>query len=719
MKRRLQYRDYTVGLVCALPVEFAATQMMLDDEHEDLDQSEHDSNIYAFGRIGEHNVVIACLPAGQTGIGSAAAVASQLQTSFKSIRFGLLVGIGGGVPDNDVRLGDVVVSQPNQGHGGVIQYDFGKATPTGFERTGFLNAPPRFLLGAVTKMQANHFRQRNKLSENIMKAKDNQSFTREYAGPDILYNASYNHAGGDSCNSCSADQIVYRQPRQSNEVVIHYGTIASGNQVMRYGIERDRVSQDFGGVLCFEMEAAGLMMIFPCLVIRGICDYADSHKNKRWQAYAALTAAACARELLLAVPRADVAQISTAPAYAPPQSIQPTGPNEAVPNVVGVLYTPIADDSKSDQAAQCQNTGLYAEAHRLMWEVYTENERRYGPEHANTLTAACELAVIEILLDYGPAAYDRLGRLLPTVQRLFPPEDRLRLKIESLRRWGLYYFGQTQEAAQSLEEVLARQQRNLGEHHLDTLATQRMLSVIYFVLERRDQAVSLLKSRVDIFRRVSGENHIKFYQAQLDHIQVMVPLLFDNERVKAAPYSPEVYEASRIISTLHPTLQTSLGEAHPLSIRALRMAGSIKALQDKDIEASEMLNRAHSIAERTFGADHPETVYAAGEIGSLFIKISRSSSSHSGQISAAIPWLKRCLQWRESREGIQSVSARLYLLLLGGAYMQLKNYSEAKPYLERYVLVSRDPNSTATKLASQWLQTCGAFNTLSKGRFWK
>lgn len=96
--------------------------------------------------------------------------------------------------------------------------------------------------------------------------------------------------------------IVSRTPRVRDEVVIHYGTIASGNQVMKDGITRDVLSAKLGGVLCFEMEAAGLMNYLPSLVVRGICDYADSHKNKKWQPFAAAAAAACAKEVLRCVP---------------------------------------------------------------------------------------------------------------------------------------------------------------------------------------------------------------------------------------------------------------------------------------------------------------------------------------------------------------------------------------------------------------------------------
>jgi nucleoside phosphorylase len=311
MARQLRRDEYTVGWVCALPVELAAAQEMLDEEHHDLerDPADNDDNLYALGSIGGHNVAIVCLPAGRIGNNPAAVVATQLRASFKAIRCGLMVGIGGGVPsaEADVRLGDVVVSQPHQAFGGVAQYDSGKTTPSGFARIGSLNSPPQILLSAVAKVRANELRGRSQLSTHISKLERIAKFQRVKAGPDVLFEAAYDHIGGHTCDQCSVNRHEMRQPRESEEeVVVHYGIIASGNQVMRSAAERDKVSAELGGVLCFEMEAAGLMNSFPCLVIRGICDYADSHKNKRWQPYAAATAAACAKEVLSVIPPSKV-----------------------------------------------------------------------------------------------------------------------------------------------------------------------------------------------------------------------------------------------------------------------------------------------------------------------------------------------------------------------------------------------------------------------------
>ena len=309
--------DYTVGWICALPLEMAAAKLMLDAIHPSLPRLRTDQNTYILGNIGDHNIVIACLPSGAYGNVSAATVAMQLLSSFQSIRFGLMVGIGGGVPSNsaDIRLGDIVVSQPADTSGGVIQYDLGKALSGGqFQRTGMLNRPPKVLLTALASLQAHHFTEDSRVLEFISDVQDKTTprraanFTRP-TQEDCLYQSEYNHGGSDTCIDCDRSKLAPRLARDYEEPVIHYGLIASANQVVKEGRRRDQLAQDLG-VYCVEMEAAGLMNDFPCLVIRGICDYADSHKNKAWQGYAAMVAAAYAKELVLVVP---IDQIETTP----------------------------------------------------------------------------------------------------------------------------------------------------------------------------------------------------------------------------------------------------------------------------------------------------------------------------------------------------------------------------------------------------------------------
>ena len=294
-----KYRRYTVGWVCALPIELAAAQTMLDEVHK------HVSDMYTrytLGRIGDHNVVITCLPNGQTGTKStiANAVVAKMRSAFRSIRFGLVVGVGGGVPtaEADIRLGDVVVSKPRNTNRGVVQYVSKEATPSEFKRTDPLNRPPDILLSAVSRVEANHPLKLDTIMEHASNFDQLPEFARQNAGPDVLFEADYHHVGEATCEMCSKERVVERKPRDNQDIVVHYGTIASGNHDMRDGAERNRVSLELGVVFCFETVAADLMDSFPCLVIRGICDYADSHKNTRWQAYAARAAAAYAKQLL-------------------------------------------------------------------------------------------------------------------------------------------------------------------------------------------------------------------------------------------------------------------------------------------------------------------------------------------------------------------------------------------------------------------------------------
>ncbi|KAL4809592.1 Pfs domain protein [Aspergillus unguis] len=305
-----RHTDYTVGWICALPVEMAAAIAMLDEEHPDLPTSPGDHNTYFHGRIGLHCIVIACLPLGIYGTASAASVAANMRSSYPLLQVGLMVGIAGGVPtaESDIRLGDVVVSKPTRDSGGVIQYDFGKTIAGGqFEHTGSLNKPPHAALTAMARLQA-----QQQLSQGHIPAILSQAAARYqgidtdfvYPGQDQdqLFDSSYDHPNTEeTCNSRDKARTVLRRPRASNSPRIHYGLIASGNQVMKHAATRDRLARKFG-FLCFEMEAAGLVDHFPCVVVRGICDYADSHKNKQWQPYAAMTAAAYTKALLSIMP---------------------------------------------------------------------------------------------------------------------------------------------------------------------------------------------------------------------------------------------------------------------------------------------------------------------------------------------------------------------------------------------------------------------------------
>lgn len=312
-RRKLDHTDYTVGWICAISTECVAAQAFLDEEHEGPeDVSSNDDNDYTLGRVGKHNVVIVVLPMGEYGIAAAASVAKDLSHSFPNVRIGLMVGIGGGAPSqkHDIRLGDIVVSAPGNGDGGVLQYDFGKTIQGGaFHTTGFLNQPPTFLRTAINGLKIQYESKGNQFEETIngvleKKQRLRDKYKRPHLNTDRLYQSHVVHPSNNeaSCATCCGSdpiKLVSRRERPEFEdsSMIHYGLIASANQVMKDALTRDRLIKE-KDVLCFEMEAAGLMNHFPCLVIRGICDYSNSHKNKEWQGYAAMVAAAYAKDLL-------------------------------------------------------------------------------------------------------------------------------------------------------------------------------------------------------------------------------------------------------------------------------------------------------------------------------------------------------------------------------------------------------------------------------------
>ncbi|KAJ1323428.1 adenosylhomocysteine nucleosidase [Microdochium nivale] len=303
-KRRKQAEPFTrshynIGWVSALPIELAAGLVLLDDRHEALPKPVGDGNAYFYGTVGGHNVVMACLPDDLPCPSSATKVAADMCRSFTKLRLLLLVGIGGGIPQPgcDIRLGDVVVGRR------VIQHDLGKEiSGDRFEATGVACIPSRDVRTTLSTIKIRAEMGQNPLPRVLNELGSRGMVSKEYFDrsqlEDHLFEKDYGHVDNTSeCSKCDITQRVQRPPRHSTDPHIHYGMIASGSQVVKNAKVRDEIGKSHQA-LCIEMAAAGLVHDFPFLAICGICNYADSHKNDRWQKYAATTAAAYGMEFL-------------------------------------------------------------------------------------------------------------------------------------------------------------------------------------------------------------------------------------------------------------------------------------------------------------------------------------------------------------------------------------------------------------------------------------
>lgn len=252
---------YTIGWISAIPTELAAARLFFDSEPcRPKTQDLHDTNSYSLGKIGSHNVVMACLPDGEYGTTAAAVVATNMLRSFPNIRFGLMVGIGGGAPSklNNMRLGDIVVSSSSNGEGGVFQYDFGKSIQNrAFSYTGYLNRPPTALRTAVSDLKAQHKVDGHQYEAQIAKLlkEKKRSFITEYSRPsptsDKLYKPAFVHLNDNlSCWDLCSDFPEHLEPRPERKepedgkdfAVVHYGLIASANQLMKNATIRNELA---------------------------------------------------------------------------------------------------------------------------------------------------------------------------------------------------------------------------------------------------------------------------------------------------------------------------------------------------------------------------------------------------------------------------------------------------------------------------------------------
>ncbi|KAB8234347.1 purine and uridine phosphorylase [Aspergillus alliaceus] len=323
--------DFAVAIICALPIEADAVEALFDETYDRLGKiygkQPGDANAYINGRIGEHDIVLCYMPG--MGIGSAASVASSLRVSYKGVRLALVVGICGGAPyassDQNIFLGDVIVSDA------VVEYDFGRQYPGGFQRKTdvkeILGRPDREIrtLLAGLKGKQTRIEFQDQMSQHLCIIQQSDTRWQHPRCEDILYKASYHHKhysqgstvncccfdGGnpenicsealdESCKKLGCDEKQVSRRRDGAEAVkasLHIGKVASANRVMKSGDHRDNIIKA-ERVIGFEMEGAGVWDNISCIIIKGVCDYADSHKSKTWQAYAAATGASAAKTFL-------------------------------------------------------------------------------------------------------------------------------------------------------------------------------------------------------------------------------------------------------------------------------------------------------------------------------------------------------------------------------------------------------------------------------------
>jgi nucleoside phosphorylase len=301
----LDFEHYTVAWIAPLEIEAQAAWYMLDHEHPgNFSTNRGDDYVYMAGDINGHNVVIATFPAGHNyGVGSAAALASQVKKSFPNLWFGLLVGVAAGLPNlsriplRDIRLGDVLVGVSEGESAGLVSYGLGKETSNGFEllRHGAqakTETVVRSAIGSIKALAPMHGNVFLQYYESIKdKNHSNGTFVDPGQGRDHLYQTVDEENG-------SVIKLVERSLRPPLErTKVWYGPIGSGDKLMKNAQNRDKLRDKFN-LIGLEMEAAGIMDTIPVGVIRGVCDYGDAQKNKEWQPYAAAMAAAYAKALL-------------------------------------------------------------------------------------------------------------------------------------------------------------------------------------------------------------------------------------------------------------------------------------------------------------------------------------------------------------------------------------------------------------------------------------
>lgn len=348
--------EFEIAIICAQPHEYDAVSYIFDEfwdgDGDEYRRARQDTNYYTTGRVGNYSVVLVLLP--EKGTASAASAASSMRSSYHGLRLVLLTGVCGSVPydrygDNgDIFLGDVIISKT------VVQYHFGwqyldKSVhkDANEEKLGRPNKDIRSLVAMfktemgkdkleqrtahfLQQLQANATRRGRKGKYNYPGTMKDNLFEpthrhKHHVSPTCICHDCFNGSNSvcdtaliSSCADlgCSNEHHIARNRLKavqqlenggigdSPQPAVYVGAVASGDNGIKSAGERDRVTRE-SGVIAFETEGAGVWDELPCIVVKGVCDYADSHRQKEWQNYAAAAAAAASKAILKCYIRTD------------------------------------------------------------------------------------------------------------------------------------------------------------------------------------------------------------------------------------------------------------------------------------------------------------------------------------------------------------------------------------------------------------------------------
>ncbi|KAJ5793415.1 Tetratricopeptide-like helical [Penicillium paradoxum] len=389
-------------------------------------------------------------------------------------------------------------------------------------------------------------------------------------------------------------------------------------------------------------------------------------------------------------------------------------PSLSAQRVTGTMFIPLDNDPRAIRSAGFKNQAKWDEARTVEYEIFQEHLRTLGPDHFSTLSVAYNLAEVELETNYLEKANEWGHWVSENAQRVFGTKHPLTMKTESLMAEILCQNGKYQEAESICANVLARQQMNIGEDHLDTCATRRRLGMTYNALGRRDNAVMTAEKLTESLKRLLGETHIRVFSAALDTLDYIISnQAGDATTLIVMRFQPDVQRAVEMLQQVYQELRDALGHGHPYAIRALCLYGRGQSFMQQTMESSETLRRALASAEEALGHDHPLTMDIVGNIGVMYALQNGYAQGlfNNNRAAEAFPWLKRYLAWVEHRKGKQNPETQATLELMANLHFNAKEYEPAQKYYERIVANIRSGDPAVTERVNDRLQLCRA-NTM-------